>query len=538
MAALFVAMAIVATRPLVTDLSGHTLVGPDPLIDLWTLDWLTSHAGQPSEIFGGNIFYPEPRAVLYSDISMGTAALVLPFRPWVKDPVPLYNLGVILALAFAGWSFFLLGRALSGSLWSGITGGILAAFSSHQLYHVYHLNLLTTGWLALFLLGLHKLAQAPKARWALLVGVSFALSAQSSGYYAVAAAMLGLVFVLVYAKSFARSRAVATLGGALVVALALTTPYARAFSDLKEREGLRRPIGLSAQMSWRPLRDLGSQSYAGAALVGRRGERLFPGILVLVLAGVAATRRGRNEMFYGMGALVLLVFALGPRLRLAKVDVPLPYAALFSVPPLDAMRHPFTFAAVALFLLAILAALGLARLAIRRPWIAPVAALVGILETLAPPVNVRPVSRGVPIVYEHLAAMPRGPILEIPVTDPETLLWAARHRLPVVNGVGAFLPPHTAALERAIQNHWIETTPADLDDSKPATYLVSRFDPRYVVVPVGRKPALRALADAFDGSRRFRFVEETAEGDRLYVKSARPALPDAEAEPAEEALRP
>jgi hypothetical protein len=39
---------------------------------------------------------------------------------------------------------------------------------------------------------------------------------------------------------------------------------------------------------------------------------------------------------------------------------------------------------------------------------------------------------------------------------------------------------------------------------------------RYVIIPAGRKPGLRALAAAFDRSRSFRFVAEARDGDRLY----------------------
>src|SRR5262245_44638445 len=84
---LFLLLAAVATRPLVLDPRSRTLAGPDPLIDLWTVHWLTSHALAPGKLFGGNIFHPEPHAVLFSDLSFGTAVLVAPLRGWVSDPV-------------------------------------------------------------------------------------------------------------------------------------------------------------------------------------------------------------------------------------------------------------------------------------------------------------------------------------------------------------------------------------------------------------------------------------------------------------------
>ena len=513
----FLLLALIATRPLAAGLRTTTFAGPDPLIDMWTLHWLTSHVLTPTEFFAGNVFYPATGAVLYSDLSLGTAVLMLPFRLFLDDPVPLYNIAVLLALTFSGWSFFLLARKLTGELWPALLAGVLAAFTSHQLYHLYHLNLLSTGWIALFLYGLHGLVRTPTWRKAVLVGASFSLAAQSSGYYAVACAMLAVVFLATHLGRFRHSSVIARTGLAIFVALVLTTPYAKVFSDLKERDGLRRPIGMSAQMSWRPLHDLGSESYVYGAVLGARGERMFPGLLAIALVAAAVRKRRKEDTFYFAAIVALGIIALGPTLKLWSLQLPLPYRALFAVPPLDAMRHPYSFAAVATMLFAVVAAKGLSRLdKTGRPWLGPAAVAVAVLETLAPAVRVREVAPGVPAVYREILTMKPGAILEIPVFEADTLIWAARHGMPVVNGAGAFVPPETGALERQILNHWVEDPPYEVDTSRPMNYLLERFAPRYVIVPVGRKPYLRRLAEAFDRSGRFSFVSESGDGDRLY----------------------
>ncbi|MBN2371112.1 MAG: hypothetical protein JXO72_11570, partial [Vicinamibacteria bacterium] len=157
----FLLLAASATRPLIGHLRTRTLGYTDPFVDLWTIDWLSQHLLQPRSFFHGNTFAPEPHAVLYSDLSLGTVVLALPFRLLIDDPVPLYNLAVLLALAFGGWTFHALVRDLTDNRTAGLLAGILAAFCSHQIYHVYHLNLLTIGWLALFLLGLHRILRRP-----------------------------------------------------------------------------------------------------------------------------------------------------------------------------------------------------------------------------------------------------------------------------------------------------------------------------------------------------------------------------------------
>lgn len=516
-ALLFLALATLSTWPLVLDLRERTLDGRDPLIDLWTLHWLSDHAFEPSQIFQGNIFHPAPHAVLRNVLSLDTALLVVPFRVFIDDPVPLYNLGLLLALAFGGWAFHTLGRELTGSVSAGLLSGILAAFGSHQLSHVYHLNRLSIGFLALFLLGLHRLLRAPGIWPVVLAGVSFSLTAQSSGYYAAAAAILGLVFAGLHWRAFRAARVIEAGLAAALLALLLTAPYARAFLELRAQDGIKRPLSISEELAFRPARDLTSRSYLYGALLGAQGQRLFPGLLSLILAACAVLRRRESAGLYLGATVVLLMFSIGPRLTLGGTTFALPYRWLFAVPPLDAMRHPYTFAAVALFTLSVLAAIGWAGLRLAaRPWAGALLVLLAIAETLGPPPDLRRVPAGVPPAYRALERLPPGPILEVPIYDPYALVWAARHGRPVVNGVNAFVPPRTALLELVMRHQWLKRVPQDVDETEPTRLLVEEFSVRYVILSTGRRPHLRGLAAAFDRSRTFALVAEAANGDRVY----------------------
>jgi hypothetical protein len=394
---------------------------------------------------------------------------------------------------------------------------VLAAFSSHQMSHVYHLNLLSTGWLALFFLGLHRVVERQSLAGAVLAGVAFALTAQSSGYYGVAAAVLAIAFAAMHARAVRRPRAALLLGGAAVLAVLLTLPYLLAFRALQAEQGFRRPPGMSVAMAFHPTRDLTSWAHLYIDVMGGDGEVLFPGVLPLVLGGIAVWRRGRAAGFYAAGAAVLVILSLGPEARVGPWTLSMPYAWLSAVPPFDSMRHPFTFASVALFLLAVLAGIGWARLAVAaKRWAGPAIVLAAVLETMTDAPRLRPVPPDVPPAYRMIASMPAGAILEVPVFAEESVLWAARHGLPVVNGLGAFAPAQTLVLDRYIQNHWMGLPPEDIDASRPTPYLLQRFSVRYLIIPIGRVEGLRPLARAFDRSRTFRFAAEAKDGDRIY----------------------
>lgn len=516
--AFFLVLALVATRPLGRDLFDQMPVGPDPLIDLWTLNWISGHLFS-REIFGGNVFHPFPGAVLHSDLSFGTALLVAPFRPLLRDPVPLYNVALLLALAFGGWAFALLGRVVTGRTDAALLTGILAAFGSHQMAHVYHLNLLSTGFIALFVAALLALLERPGPGAVLVAATSFALAAQSSGYYAVACTVIALVMALLRWRAFSDRRVVVAALLAALLAMALLAPYLLSFAGLREREGqaLQRDPALSQAMAFRLDRDLTSSGYLYGSLLGRGGEHLFPGALSLVLAGMAWRRRRPNAGVLSATALVLVLIALGPRLSLLGWSFPLPYAALFALPVLQSMRHPYTFAAVATFLLAVLAGLGWTSLTVsRRRGAGAVVIGLALVETLGPGIRVKPVAPGLPPVYERLLTLPPGAALDLPVLEAETLLFAARHGRPVVNGAGAFAPLDTATLDREVRHHWLRKPPTDVDASKPARFLRETFEARYLILPTGRRYGLWGLASAFDRSRGFRLVAEAADGDRIY----------------------
>jgi hypothetical protein len=505
------------TRPLVFRLTTHMLPGPDPISHLWMVNWLTGHAFQPGQIFQGNIFHPAPHAVLHTDLSMGTAVLALPLRLFVREPMVLFNLATLLALAFAGWSFHALVHGLTGHRWAGLLSGLLAAFSAEQLSHVYHLNLLSTGWLPLALLGLHRIVEGGRPGAIVLAGVAFALNAQSSGYYAVASVVIVGVFVAFHLRALRRPRTAGALAAAFLLAAALTLPYLHAFLELRaEQGGLRRPEQMSVNMAFQPARDMKTIGSVYGAIVGRE-EGLFPGLLIPVLVFIALRRRGREAAFYATAAAALVVVSLGPEITLGTLKVPMPYRWLFAVPPLDSMRHPYTLAAVALMLLAVTAGIGWSRLALAsRWWSGPAVLALAALETLTPPPPLRAVPPGVPPAYERLRSLPPGAILEVPLFAPDTVLWAARHGRPVLNGAGAFAPVQTIVLERYIRNHWLESVPADVDTERPTPYLLDRFPVRYVILPTGRMANLEALAAAFDRSRTFRLVAVASDGDRIY----------------------
>jgi hypothetical protein len=245
---------------------------------------------------------------------------------------------------------------------------------------------------------------------------------------------------------------------------------------------------------------------------------------VLALGAWGVARRCRSWGFLTVGALVLTLLSLGPNLRLLGVNFGLGYRALFAIPPLDVMMHPYSFAGAARLLLCALAGLGFASLREfpslgLRGLSFGGAVLLGALEVAGPPLPVVAVPPGVPAIYEQLEGLPEGAVLEVPLERRDAMIWAARHRRPVVNGAGGVSPRLHGILERAIRKHWILAVRAgktlDVDATRP-TAILRLLPARYLIIPAGRSPDLVPLREAVDRSRSFARVAAAGNGDVLY----------------------
>lgn len=495
-ALLFVLISAFALRPLPLDLRSAIPAGSDPPHHLYILDWLLDH-GLSAERFEGEMFHPAKNAVLRSDLSLGTVILVAPLARLIDDPLIRFNLATWIAVAFSGLTFGLLGVRLSGSSVGGVVSGISAVMGSHVALHAGHLNLLSCGWIAVFVSSLLELLERPRPGVAVLAGVSFALTATSSGYYGVALVIVAPV--LFASRASWRAARLGVL--AALVALILLLPYVRAFSRLGGNENVVRTESEVLRGSL-TFDDLGSRTLLHRSWIPGRGEPLFPGfgVLALSLIAIAGAARRRDRTVLGIaGAIVLLTWlALGPPGYL--------YRALTAVPPFGSMRHPVTLAAVGLMLLSALAAHGLSSVRKRSRSAGFALAILVVAETVSPAIPMAPVAPGVPPIYDVVLARDPGPILDGAPLDHVPLIWAARRSFETVNGGGAFIPPLTLRIHTNVQNHWIRDSFQPIDESKAARALLNETATRYVIVPAGRVGSLRPLVARFDESSCFRRI--------------------------------
>jgi hypothetical protein len=378
-------------------------------------------------------------------------------------------------------------------------------------------------WVPLYVLALRRALVEPGIRWTVASGLCALLCTFQSLYFT---ALLGLVTVVVVGFDLAKSRfarrglsralkIVAVLGLAVSPMAAITlvdlgrTVYVapNMFFYTSDDTASLQSVDLAGlvipsakQGWWRFVPGVDTwngylkERWDAGGLFGnaRGGSIAYVGVATLILAAIGSGRRPPGSaLLWLLLAAVSLGIALGPYFHLHGAIsrspwLPMPYHLLSSAVPESLarmFRSPFTFMAVTVFALWMLAARGIARLRTRlapgTPRRLATAALAVWLvgeHAYAPP-EAYPV--GLSPGLQRIAQDERAvSVLEIPTDDPFALevysLRQALHQKPIARG---YLARRSAAIsERDRQLNAIGSGPAALES------VLSEMRPVYVVV--------------------------------------------------------
>jgi hypothetical protein len=513
--ALFALLTAVMTWPQVTRLASEATDHQDVYFNMWRFGW-TAHAiaTAPSKVLDGNIFYPERRALTFSDAMPVESALAAPLL-WARTPpVLVHNLLLLSAIVLSGSGMFVLARRLTGSAAAGVTAGVVFAFAPYRFDHYMHMELQWTVWIPWAFWALHRTLETGRLRDAVLMGAFVALEFMSSIYYGTyLATLLGLVTVLLLCtvrRPQLKSRLIA-VAIAGVTAIVLSAPYALQYAITKKKLG-GRPSEQVLMFSAKPA------SYTVASETNflysdrenprsRPERRLFPGMLAMLLAVVGLLLRPPRDE--AIAYLLALAIAFEMSLGFYGYSYPLLYRHL---PVFDGLRAPARLGIFVAFFLAALAAYGHAAIEqslkgeqqkTRRSRIGPSVLAVAIcvllmLEYWVAPLPLVPYPNAAPPLYAWLARQPRGVVAELPVAPPQALPGddprytynSTFHWMPMMNGYSGYYPP--SYLDNV---HRLQLFPDAL-----STRTLQRAGVRYVIVHtdayafINRGPLLDALA--------------------------------------------
>ena len=447
----FAVLTAVMTWPNVWHLATRSVEHQDVYFNLWRLRWV-HHAllTAPRDLFNGNQFHPEPGVLAYSDAMLVESLIALPLLSAGLAPVLVHNLLLLGAITASGIGMFVLARTLWGSTAGALIAGIVFAYAPYRFAHYMHMELQWTMWMPWAFWAMHRTFESARLRHGTLTGVFIALQFTSSIYYGLFLCVIMSVVGLVQFSGVPRKVAVlrAFAAGA-VLAGAVVWLYSAPYREASTRVGLRSLEEIS-RYSATPssyLRVPEANRLYGRWRPGSTEVSLYPGLLPVLLAvcGVALVRPNRVAVAYAAGLLLAFDLSLG----LNGLIYPFLQQHVGAFKGLRAPSRASIFVLLALGVLAARAwtAFVTSRPA-RRAAAATTAAVVLILaEYWSVPLRLIAYPNRAPL-YEYLATLPRGPVVEFPVPrlnslpghDGRYLYMSTFHWHPLVNGYSGYYP--------------------------------------------------------------------------------------------------
>ncbi len=442
---------------------GSAIAAVDGWQNVWHLWWAGRAALGGEDLFFTRLLYHPGGVPLHlQPINLSNGLLVLPVTvAW--GPVAGYNTAVVLALTLSSLAGYALALRFTGHAGAAFVAGLIVGFSPFHLTRLWdgQLELLTLQWPAFYLLALLACVERPGWGRGLLAGMLLALTAYTSLYYTLYAAVLSALVLLLWLPYRQPWPAWARLAGALLVAaiaaIALLVPLLSgvvgapvAYLSPDSGEAMLRSANLLDFLLPSYLHPLwGDAAWrTGSAWHPLTGDwNAAPGYSVLLLALLGVAGAWRAAWRWALLALACLALALGPQLQIGpwQTGIPGPYGLLGLLPGAALGRRPMLFAALLSLVLAVLAAFGLCWLLARcaprwRPALLIAATLLIALEYAPPRWPLLPQPRHP--AYEALAAR-AGAVLDIPpaaykkVAPQQAQLL---HGRPIVGGYLARMP--------------------------------------------------------------------------------------------------
>ena len=436
---------------------------------LWILSW-DAHAlaTAPGSLFQGNILYPAPDVLAFSEHLLGLAPVAAPVFLASGNAVLTYNATILVTVLVTALATRALVRRWTGDEAAAFFAAAAFGFSPMNVYGWIRLHATAVHFFPLVLLLAWRAAGEPRPRTLALLALVTALQLLAGMYvsyelFALVAAMAPALWW--EARRHGRSGvavAAAFAAGALVL-VPVGIPYLRA-----------RAAGVLPEYGAVPAEGL------GATLAHLRDALGWP-VIALGLFGALGARRVPWHLRAGLClvAAVGLALALGPAAPLLPgTGLPGLYAlAARAIPGFAAMRTPIRFIVLPLLSLAVLAGMGAAALGEGRRWVRVLTLAAGVAVVLA---DARPVPIvRLPLHGEAVAAYrwlaehgEHRPVLELPAflspMDLDQLLASGRymvastlHWSPLVNGYTGHPPPSYALLATLARRL---PDPAALDD--------------------------------------------------------------------------
>ncbi len=413
---------------------------PDTHLYLWTLAWDT-HAflHQPLQIFDANIYYPFADTLAYSENLIGSAFFAAPIIWLTGNLVLAMNLTAFVTCVLCGTGACLLARRLHASVHGAFICGLIFAFAPPRFFRLGQLHMTAVEWIPFSLAFLHSYLEGGRRRDLLLAVACFSLQALSSGHgaaYLFVAIVALLVWHAASGGEIAVRRRLRDLGAAGAYLMAPAVWVVLPYRIAQDEAGLRRVYlpnaqpGIESFLASPSRFHLYLQAKFLPPFTKEADAYLFPGILVLILAGIAIASWSSFAKVAKSAKVNYVAFylLLGVLSAMMFIDRPFElWRYVYWLPGFNFIRVPSRFIIVTMLALSVLAAMGFDRMAARAPQtlraiVFVVSAALLLAEYSSYPFAGVPYHVDVPAIDRWLDTQPKPFVVaELPMPSPGNL---------------------------------------------------------------------------------------------------------------------
>jgi hypothetical protein len=297
-AALYTLLSAALTWPLVLYMDTRVPNDPgDSLLNVFLLAWNARELPLTERWWNLPQFYPVPGAMAFSEHLLGLSVLVTPVIALSGNPLLGYNVAFLISFPLCALAAHALAYHLTRRHDLALLAGVAFAFAPYRMSQLAHVQVLSSYWMPLALLGLHRYLEDRHWRWLALFAASWWLQALACGYYLFYLSVLVGLWVLWFAVGRMPWRDLARLAVAWVVGAVALLPVALGYLRYLGLYGFSRGReeieSFSADLASVLAAPRNLRVWGWLNVYERAEGALFPGMTLVALIAVAAVLAAR-----------------------------------------------------------------------------------------------------------------------------------------------------------------------------------------------------------------------------------------------------
>jgi hypothetical protein len=290
--ALYLVLAAVYTRPLLELSGSHIAGGPgDPLLNASILWWNATTVPFSAEWWNPPHFYPSQGVSALTENLQGISVVATPIYWLTRNPSTTYNVALFLTWPLSAFAAFLLVWFLVQRADAALLAGLAYGFTPYRMAEMGHLQMVSSYWMPLVLLGMHGYVEQGRRRWLVLFGAAWLLQSLANGYLMLFGSVLIVLWLLYFCSRRETWRRAPVILAAWGMASLPLVPVLWEYRTVLQHYGLRRslvePLGFSVPVAaWAEVSSLVKW---WSRVFPDSSDNLFPGITAATLVVVGLT---------------------------------------------------------------------------------------------------------------------------------------------------------------------------------------------------------------------------------------------------------